>query len=253
MRRLIVAGNWKMNGSRASVTDLLTGIRQGTGVLNTIDIIVFPSFVYLSQASEMLADSVVQLGAQTVSEHSAGAFTGEVAVSMLTDFGCQYVLVGHSERRALFAESSQTVAAKFATVQQAGLTPVLCVGESLQERERGQTEAVVAEQLDAILQQSGVAVFAQAVIAYEPVWAIGTGKTATPEQAQQVHAFIRSKIAELDAKIAGLVRILYGGSVKGSNATELFAMPDVDGGLIGGASLDASEFLTIAKAAANSN
>jgi triosephosphate isomerase len=193
----------------------------------------------------------VALGAQTVSENAAGAFTGEVSVSMLADIGCEYVIVGHSERRSIYGESSADVAARFKAVSNAGLIPILCVGETLEERESEATESIIGEQLDAVLQLVGVAGFAHAVIAYEPVWAIGTGRTASPEQAQEVHAFIRRKIAAQDAEIAARILVLYGGSVKGDNAAGLFSMPDIDGGLIGGASLKADDFLAIADAAAS--
>jgi triosephosphate isomerase len=193
----------------------------------------------------------VALGAQTVSENAAGAFTGEVSVSMLADIGCDYVIVGHSERRSIYGESSADVAARFKAVSNAGLIPILCVGETLEERESEATESIIGEQLDAVLQLVGVAGFAHAVIAYEPVWAIGTGRTASPEQAQEVHAFIRRKIAAQDAEIAARILVLYGGSVKGDNAAGLFSMPDIDGGLIGGASLKADDFLAIADAAAS--
>jgi triosephosphate isomerase len=197
------------------------------------------------ETGRLLKGSGVALGAQSVCAEAQGAFTGEVSAAMLKDVGCRYVLVGHSERRQLYGESDELVARKFVAAQSQGLVPVLCVGETLEEREAGQTLAVISRQMDAVLTVSGVAALGQAVVAYEPVWAIGTGRTATPEQAQEVHATIRSKIAGVDATIGGLVRILYGGSVKASNARELFAMPDIDGGLVGGASLKADEFARI--------
>ncbi len=252
MRRPLVAGNWKMNGSRATINALMDGVVTGAAGVNGADIAVCPPFVYLQQVHAQLAKSQVALGAQNVSHESPGAFTGEIAADMLKDFGCAYVIVGHSERRALYGESDGLVARKYAVVQNAGMTPILCVGELLEEREANKTEAVVARQLDAVLDASGIASMAHAVIAYEPVWAIGTGRTASPQQAQDVHAFIRARLRKLDAKVADGVRILYGGSVKGANASEIFAMPDVDGGLIGGASLKADEFLTICRAAAPS-
>ncbi len=212
--------------------------------------LVCPPFPYLATAAKLLGGSGVKLGAQTVSEHESGAFTGEVSPGMLKDIGCEYVIVGHSERRALYGESSFQVAAKFKAAQAAGLTPILCVGETLEERESGATESVVDYQLGAVLDAAGIAAFGSAVIAYEPVWAIGTGKTATPEQAQDVHRHIREKLSEQDADIAAGVQILYGGSMKGDNAAGLLAMPDIDGGLIGGASLKANDFLAIAAAAA---
>jgi len=211
---------------------------------------VCPPFPYLASVASQLQGSAVELGAQNVSEHQAGAYTGEVASRMLRDVGCRYVIVGHSERRALYGESSAQVAEKMAAALGAGLVPILCVGEMLEEREAGSTEEVVGEQLGAALERSGIAAFKGSVIAYEPVWAIGTGKTATPEQAQDVHRYIRSVLAEQDASVAETVQILYGGSVKGDNAAGLFAMPDIDGGLIGGASLKAADFLAIARAAA---
>ncbi|HEB58746.1 MAG TPA: triose-phosphate isomerase [Gammaproteobacteria bacterium] len=249
MRKSLVAGNWKMNGSRDSIRALLGGILDGIGEVNTASVAVCAPFVYLQQVSEQLVGSPVAWGAQNVSEHEKGAFTGEIAVSMLQDFNCGYVIVGHSERRSLYGEDDALVAAKFARVRAAGMTPILCVGETLEEREAGITEKVVARQLQAVLDAEGVGALADAVVAYEPVWAIGTGKTASPEQAQEVHAFIRGMIAAQDAAVAEGLVIQYGGSMKGTNAAELLAQPDIDGGLIGGASLDAAEFLTICKAA----
>ena len=249
MRRLCVAGNWKMNGSADSIDGLLAGIKQGAGDLQTVDLVVFPPFVYLDQVRRSLTGTQIAWGAQTLAEPPSGAFTGEVSASMLLDVGCTYVLVGHSERRTLYGETDVIVAGKFAAARSAGLQPVLCVGESLEEREQGITEAIIDRQLDAVLESEGIGSLKQAIIAYEPVWAIGTGKTASPAQAQEVHAFIRGKLAGHDATIAADLRILYGGSVKGSNAAELFAMADIDGGLVGGASLDAAEFLRIATAA----
>lgn len=249
MRRPIVAGNWKMNGSLCSIATLVDAIEAGTGGLDRVQVVLFPPFVYLPQVSHRLKGTAISLGAQTLSEHTAGAFTGEVSASMLLDFDCSYVLVGHSERRNLSRESDLLVARKFVAARDAGLTPVLCVGESLQEREQGATEAVVARQLRVVLDLAGVQRFEGAVVAYEPVWAIGTGMTATPEQAQEVHAFIRRTLAEHNAGLAASLPILYGGSVRAANAAELLAMPDIDGSLVGGASLDASEFLAIAAAA----
>lgn len=248
MRRILVAGNWKMNGSSQSIQSLMEGIKQGLASVKNAEVAVCPPFVYLQQVSALIAGTPIALGAQNVSDQEPGAFTGEVAINMLKDFSCTYVIVGHSERRAIYGESDELVARKFAKVQAAGLTPILCVGELLEEREAGQTEAVVKRQLSAVISLQGVTSLEKAVIAYEPVWAIGTGKTATPQQAQEVHAFIRSLIAQQNASVAEKVRIQYGGSVKGSNAAELFAMPDIDGGLIGGASLKADDFLAICKA-----
>lgn len=249
MRRPLVAGNWKMNGSKASIKELLDGIMQGIGEVKNADVAVCPPAVYLGEVSALLQGSAIALGAQNVSQESAGAFTGEIAVSMLKDFSCRYVIVGHSERRTLYGETDTIVAKKFAAVRAAGLIPILCIGETLDEREKGVTEDVVSRQLEAVIALEGVGALADAVIAYEPVWAIGTGKTATPEQAQQVHAYIRSRIAARDAAVAEKVRILYGGSMNGANAATLVAQPDIDGGLIGGASLKAQEFLTVCRAA----
>ncbi len=215
-----------------------------------IDIAVFPPYVYLTDAVRMLEGGRIAVGAQDVCAESAGAFTGQVCATMLKDVGCTYAIVGHSERRRWYHEDDALVARKFAAAQHAGLTPVLCVGESLEEREANHTERVIARQIDAVIAMHGIGGFARAILAYEPVWAIGTGRTASPEQAQAVHAFLRGRIEAQDAKIGGQLRILYGGSVKAGNAAELFAMPDVDGGLVGGASLSADEFQRICAAAA---
>jgi triosephosphate isomerase len=247
MRKKLVAGNWKMHGSLAENAALLAAIKPA---LQGIEAAVCVPFPYLAQVQATLAGTTLSWGAQNVSEQSKGAFTGEVSASMLLDFGCRYVIVGHSERRSLYGESDALVAKKYMAAQAAGLTPILCVGESLAERESGVTEAVVARQLDAVIDAAGVASLGRAVVAYEPVWAIGTGKTASPEQAQAVHAFIRGKVAGLDAGIAAGLVIQYGGSVKAGNAAELMAQPDIDGGLIGGASLLADEFIAICRAAA---
>ncbi len=247
MRKKLVAGNWKMNGSLAENAALLAAIKPAMAGIEAVVCVPFP---YLAQAQVLLVGSSIAWGAQNVSEQSKGAFTGEVSAAMLLDFGCKYVIVGHSERRSLYGESDALVASKYRVAQAAGLIPILCVGESLDERESGVTEAVVARQLDAVINAAGVGSLAKAVIAYEPVWAIGTGKTASPEQAQAVHAFIRGKIAVLDSGVADQLVIQYGGSVKASNASELMAKPDIDGGLIGGASLVADEFVAICRAAA---
>lgn len=249
MRKILVAGNWKMHGSRAMIRELLGAIVERADARPGVDLAVFPPFPYLPLVQELAHESPVSWGGQTVNPEPKGAHTGEVAASMLLDFGCRYVLVGHSERRTLYAESDADVAARFAAALAAGLQPVLCCGESLEERESGRTESVVSRQIDAVLDQSGVGGFKHAIVAYEPVWAIGTGKTATPEQAQDVHAFIRDKIAAQDDTIGGQLRILYGGSVNGSNAADLFAREDIDGGLVGGASLEADSFLSIRDAA----
>ena len=239
-----------MNGSSAANAELVAGIVAGIPQGSGFSLLVCPPFPYVAAVVEATAGSPVSVGAQNVSEHDKGAFTGEVAPAMLKDLGCEYVIVGHSERRALYGETSQQVAAKFVAAQAAGLTPILCVGETLEEREAGTTEAVVDEQLDAVLDAAGVEAFGAAVIAYEPVWAIGTGMTATPEQAQDVHRHIRSRLEARDAAIAAKVQILYGGSMKGENAPGLLGQADIDGGLIGGASLKAADFLAIAQAAA---
>jgi triosephosphate isomerase len=248
-RRPIVAGNWKMHGSRATNQALLEALLLGGGG-ESVGCLVFPPFVYLADAARQLSGTSISLGAQDVCAEAQGAFTGEVSGAMLRDVGATHALVGHSERRALFGEDDALVARKFVAAQSAGLVPVLCIGESLAERDAGQTHAVVARQLDAVLGISGVGSLAHAIVAYEPVWAIGTGRNATPEQAQDVHAFIRGRVAGHDASIAAGLAILYGGSVKAANAAELFGMPDVDGGLVGGASLKAEEFLAIRSAAA---
>jgi len=249
MRKPLVAGNWKMHGSRAENASLVETLLDLLRPESRAEVLICPPFVYLWETGRMLKDTDVALGAQSVCAEPLGAFTGEISGSMLLDVGCRYVLVGHSERRQLYGESDALVARKFMATQSQGLTPVLCVGETLEERESGRTTQVVERQLEAVLSVSGVAALGNAVIAYEPVWAIGTGRTASPEQAQEVHALIRAKVAALDATIAGSVRILYGGSVKASNARELFAMADIDGGLVGGASLMAEEFAQICAAA----
>ena len=248
MRRKLVAGNWKLQGSREFAHALVADIVEA-GVAG-VELVVLPPYPYLGELVAKFDGNGVAFGAQDVSAHDKGAYTGEVAAAMLADVGARYTLVGHSERRQYHAESSELVARKFVAAQAAGLVPVLCVGESLEEREAGRTEAVIAAQLSPVLALAGVAAFANAVVAYEPVWAIGTGRTASPEQAQAVHAFIRSQISVLDARIADSLPLLYGGSVKPDNAASLFAQADVDGGLIGGASLAAADFLAIARAAA---
>lgn len=247
MRTKLVAGNWKMHGSLATNLELLQSVRNG--VSGQAEVAVCVPYPYLAQARAVLEGSSVAWGAQDVSEHAQGAWTGEVSAAMLVDFACRYVLVGHSERRSFFGDTDAVVAAKFAAAHKAGLTPVLCVGESLAERESGITGEVVTRQIDAVLASSGVAAFARAVVAYEPVWAIGTGRTASPEQAQEVHALIRSRFARDSAEVAAGLRILYGGSVKANNAAELLGQADIDGGLIGGASLVAADFLAICAAA----
>lgn len=247
MRVKLVAGNWKMHGSLATNLGLLQAVREGAK--GAAEIAVCVPYPYLAQARSVLDGSAVAWGAQDVSEHVQGAFTGEVSGPMLADFGCRYALVGHSERRSFYGDTDGVVAAKFAAALKSGLIPVLCVGESLAEREAGVTGDVVTRQIDAVLATSGVGAFAKAVVAYEPVWAIGTGRTASPAQAQEVHALIRQRFARDSADVAAGLRILYGGSVKPGNAGELFGQPDIDGGLIGGASLVAADFLAIHAAA----
>ncbi len=249
MRRKFVAGNWKMHGSLAENQVLLDALNRGIANLGQIDCAVCVPYPYLFQAQNILHDSSLSWGAQNLSQHAKGAFTGEISATMLKDFGCHYVLVGHSERRSLYGEDSVLVAQKFKAAQASNLIPILCVGETLAQREQGVTEAVVSEQLDAVVLLCGVEAYSRAVVAYEPVWAIGTGKTASPQQAQEVHQFIRRKLAARAATVAEQLRILYGGSVKAANSNELFTMPDIDGGLIGGASLDAEEFLKICSSA----
>ena len=246
-RQPLVAANWKMNGSRASVTALLDGFKQGLPA-DSVEILVCAPYIHIPQVADELEGSAIDLGAQTVSEYANGAYTGEISVDMLKDYGCRYVIIGHSERRHIFAETNETVARKFCYAREQGLEVILCLGERLQEREAGMTEQVLSEQLDAVIAKAGIAAFSGAVIAYEPVWAIGTGLTATPEQAQAAHNFIRLQVARHDDRIADELRILYGGSVKADNAAGLFSMADVDGGLIGGASLKVDDFLAICRA-----
>lgn len=249
MRQPLVAGNWKMNGSRDSINSLLDGILAGMGAVEKAEVVVCAPYVYLGQVADKLAGSAVAWGSQNVNDNESGAYTGEISAGMLKDFGCKYVIVGHSERRAIYGETDSDVTKRFQTAQINGFIPILCVGELLEEREAGTTNEVVARQLDAVINAAGIAAIGNAVIAYEPVWAIGTGKVATPEQAQEVHAMIRSKLADLDADVAAKVQILYGGSMKPDNAKELIGMEDIDGGLIGGASLKAEDFLGICTAA----
>ncbi len=249
MRRPLVAGNWKMHGSHAEAAQLVGELMsRGAGAV-AAEVVLCPPFVYLAEVHRQLAGSGIGLGAQDLCAEESGAHTGEVSAGMLADVGCRYVIVGHSERRALYGEDDGLVARKFAAARRQALVPVLCVGESLDERKRDATRAVILRQLDSVLETVDAVAFSQAVVAYEPVWAIGTGRTATPDQVQEVHALIRGRIAEKDATISSSIRVLYGGSVKAANAAELFAMPDVDGGLIGGASLKADEFARICDAA----
>ena len=249
MRRKIVAGNWKLHGGRDFATELVAELVAGLPV-DGVEMVVLPPLPYLGELIEDFERHAIAFGAQDVSCNEKGAYTGEVSAVMLVDVGARYGLVGHSERRQYHAESSELVAAKFQAAKHAGLIPILCVGETLEQREAGQTEAVIAAQLEPVLDLVGVEAFAGAVVAYEPVWAIGTGRTASPEQVQAVHAFIRGVVKGRDARIGDSLPLLYGGSVKPDNAAELFAQADVDGGLVGGASLVAGDFLAIARAAA---
>jgi len=249
MRTALVAGNWKMNGSTDVVNELMDGLIAGLNSSDGVDVLVCPPSVYLSQVEVAAKNSLISVGAQNVSENENGAFTGEISLAMLNDLKCEYVILGHSERRSLYAESDSVVAKKFIATVAAGIKPILCVGETLEEREQGKTLEVVERQLKAVVDAAGIESFSTAVVAYEPVWAIGTGKTATPAQAQDVHAAIRNMIAEYDANTASAMRILYGGSVNAANAAELFANEDVDGGLVGGASLKANDFIAICHAA----
>ena len=248
MRQVLVAGNWKMNGSRESIRSLLDGVKGGMGDVKSAEVAVCAPAIYIPLVEELLTGSEVAWGGEDLSVHASGAYTGEIAASMLNDFHCKYVIIGHSERRTYHDESDELVAEKYEAAMQAGLIPIFCIGETLEQREQGITNDVVARQVDAVINKLGVAALAKGVIAYEPVWAIGTGKTATPEQAQEVHAFIRSRVAASDASIAEAIQILYGGSMNAANASDLLAQPDIDGGLIGGASLKAEDFLAIAKA-----
>lgn len=252
MRRKLVAGNWKMNGRLAANPALVQAVGAGVKGLEGVDVWLAPPSLYLLQVKELLAGSALGLAAQNAAREQDGAYTGEVSADMLADAGCQAVLVGHSERRSLYGETDEAVVDKFKRIQAAGLVPVLCVGETLAEREAGQTEVVVLRQLKAVIDACGIGALERSVVAYEPVWAIGTGRTATPEQAQQVHAVLRAEVARHSAPVAAGLRLLYGGSVKAANAASLFAMKDIDGALVGGASLVADEFIAIARAASTS-
>ena len=251
MRKKLVAGNWKMHGGIEHNRDLLSKIITGIAGIDKAACAVCVPYPYLSQVHSLLKNTHISWGAQNISQFDKGAYTGEVSAMMLSDFFCHYVIVGHSERRTLYSEDSHTVSLKFKAALNVGLVPILCVGETLDQQEAGLTEQVVGEQLDAVIELVGVDAMAGSVLAYEPVWAIGTGKTATPQQAQGVHGFIRNRIASHNVKVAAELQILYGGSVKANNATELFSMSDIDGGLIGGASLIADEFISICMAANN--
>ena len=250
MRRPLIMGNWKMNGSSMANESLLTGLISQVSSLQGVDIAVCPPAVYLGQVLELVSGTSIDVGAQNLSEQKSGAFTGEISGDMLRDLGVTYTLVGHSERRSLYGETNELVAAKTLKALEVGLVPVLCVGETLEERKSGQMDAVLAGQINAVIDLCGADTFGQIIVAYEPVWAIGTGETATPQQAQDAHAFIRDLIAAQSPAIAERVTILYGGSMNEKNAAELLAMADVDGGLVGGASLKADSFATICKAAA---
>lgn len=256
MRQFLIAGNWKMHGSQKMASELIAAIDTQLQTLpnsREIEVLVCPPAVYLPTAQKSCQGSQIKHGAQNVNANPQGAFTGEVALPMLMEFDCEYVLLGHSERRELFAESDAQIAEKFAACIDDASTvkPVLCIGETLQQRQSGETEALLDRQLDAVLELVGIKGFSNAVIAYEPVWAIGTGETASPEQAQAAHQHIREKLARLDTAIADEVRILYGGSMKPENAPELLAQDDIDGGLIGGAALQADSFFGICQAAAS--
>lgn len=251
-RRPIVAGNWKMFGTQTEISSLLENIKKAlpNSSLAEAEMMVFPPFIFIDQVQKLLTGTKIQWGGQNCASELKGAFTGEISAPMLMEFGCRHVLVGHSERRQLFGEDDKIVSKKFALAREVGLSPILCLGETLQQREKGQTQAVVSGQLSAVLAANGgVQALENAIIAYEPVWAIGTGLTATPDQAEEIHAMLRAEVAKLSADVADRVRILYGGSVKAANAKALFAMPNIDGGLIGGASLSAEEFLQIYHAA----
>lgn len=249
MRRKLVAGNWKMQGRLATNASLIAGVTQGVATLDGVDVMVAPPAPYLAQVAGLLQETNIALAAQAAAAEADGAYTGETSVGMLADLGVRAVLVGHSERRSLFGETDAVVAAKFGRAQAEKLIPILCLGETLAEREAGQTLDVVGRQLQAVVAVHGIAALVQSVVAYEPVWAIGTGRTASPEQAQEVHAALRALVAEQNAEVASGLRILYGGSVKAANAVALFAMPDIDGALVGGASLVAEEFVAICQAA----
>lgn len=247
-RTAFIGGNWKMNGNEKALSDLAVQIAEGIADC-TAEVAIFPSFVYLPVIAQQVSGYSLMVGGQNHSQYESGAYTGEISAAMLKDVACSHVLLGHSERRQLFAESNERIAEKFVLAQQHGLCPVLCVGETLAQRQADETEKVVLAQLDAVVQHAGVEAFKQAVVAYEPVWAIGTGQTASAEQAQAVHQCIRQYFVTKHSDIAEGLRVIYGGSVKPANAEAIFAMPDIDGGLIGGASLKAADFLAIVAAA----
>jgi len=248
MRTPLVAGNWKMNGSRESVKELINGVVEGAKSLTGVEVAVCPPAIYIADVTAVTVGSSVEVGSQDACTELKGAFTGETSVEMVKDFSCKYAIIGHSERRSLYGETDEIVAEKFTTVKNAGIIPIFCIGETLEERESGVTEEVCARQIDAVFTAQGDDAFADSVIAYEPVWAIGTGKTASPEQAQSVHAFIRQHLAKRNADVADKVQILYGGSMNPANAKELIGQVDIDGGLIGGASLKAGDFMAVCQA-----
>lgn len=249
MRQPLVVGNWKMNGSLPSISELIAGLKVQLSGLSGVDVAVCPPAVFIGRVADLIDESSVMLGAQTASEYGSGAYTGEVALSMLKEFGCRYVILGHSERRALFAETDAQVAVKYKAVKAVGLVPILCVGETLEQREGGRAQAVIAAQLGAVIDLLGVESLCDAVVAYEPVWAIGTGKTATPDQAQEIHRAIRDQVAQQSESVAEQLLVIYGGSVNAGNAESLFSMLDIDGALVGGASLKVDEFVAICRAA----
>ena len=249
MRQPLVAGNWKLNGSLQTISELVSGITNQLSAVAVAELAVCPPFIYLNYLQQLLDGVDISLGAQDCSDQESGAYTGEVAATMIKEFNCKYIIVGHSERRHIYGETNKMVAIKFAQVKKNNLVPILCVGETLQDREGGDTEVIITKQLDVILERLGIEGFENAVIAYEPVWAIGTGQTATPYQAQEVHAYIRNKLDTLNKDIATKIRILYGGSMKPDNAKQLLGQNDIDGGLIGGAALKAEDFIAIAAAA----
>ena len=249
MRRTLIAGNWKMNGSLSSIEELISGIKDGLAEVTNADMAVCPPAIYISKVNDLIGDSGIGLGSQNICDQESGAFTGELAPSMLKEFNCSYAIIGHSERRSLYGESDELVAKRFAMAVQSGVIPLFCIGETLEERESGIMEDVVSRQIDAVIDTQGIDAIGKCVIAYEPVWAIGTGVTASPEQAQAGHAFIRSKLAALSEDVAAKVQILYGGSMNAGNAKELLSQPDIDGGLIGGAALKPADFLAIGKSA----
>lgn len=250
MRRCLVAANWKLNGSHTMANSLVSAVNKHAELTSTTDVVICPPFPYLGRCNEMITANNVFLGAQNVAEQVSGAYTGEVSADMLAEVGCKYVIIGHSERRQYYGDTDSVVAAKFARIQESSLIPILCVGETLEQREQDLVQDIIEQQVVSVINHVGIAAFAQAVIAYEPIWAIGTGKTASPSQAEEVHAMIRNIIAKQAKDIAEELRILYGGSVKPDNAIELFSQENIDGGLIGGASLDASQFNAIVTAAA---